>query len=97
MSFAYPRQLRILAQALFTPTGVMMPELSQAFTGDSSGDTGGNEDSVPMPLSCRVEKFLDREVELLKCREGGSCPYKQRYDGYFICVCPQYRHRYLDC
>ena len=37
---------------------------------------------------CNVEPFVDRDVELLRCREERSCAFKRKYQGQFICTCP---------
>ena len=38
--------------------------------------------------ACKVEPFVDREVQLLWCRDKRSCDYKKKYQGRFICNCP---------
>jgi hypothetical protein len=37
---------------------------------------------------CNVEPFMDRDVELLRCRDERSCALKRNYQGQFICTCP---------
>ena len=37
---------------------------------------------------CRTERFLDRDVELLRCLETRPCPHKARYARMFLCSCP---------
>jgi hypothetical protein len=36
---------------------------------------------------CNAEPFLDRDVQLLRCRDERSCPHKKNYRGFFICTC----------
>jgi hypothetical protein len=37
---------------------------------------------------CNVELFVDRDVELLRCRDERSCAFKKSYQGLYICTCP---------
>jgi len=37
---------------------------------------------------CNVEPFVDRDVELLRCRDERSCTFKRNYLGQTICTCP---------
>ena len=37
---------------------------------------------------CDVEPFVDREVQLLRCKDERSCAHKKKYQGRFICTCP---------
>jgi len=37
---------------------------------------------------CNVEPFVDRELQLLRCRDERSCAFKRNYQGQFICSCP---------
>jgi hypothetical protein len=37
---------------------------------------------------CNVEPFVDRDVELLRCRDERSCTFKRNYLGQSICTCP---------
>ena len=37
---------------------------------------------------CEVELFMDREVQLLRCRDERACAFKKSYQGMFICTCP---------
>ena len=37
---------------------------------------------------CDVEPFVDREVQLLRCKNERSCVHKKKYQGRFICTCP---------
>ena len=37
---------------------------------------------------CDVEPFVDREVQLLRCKDERSCAFKKKYLGRFICTCP---------
>lgn len=37
---------------------------------------------------CNVEPYIDRDVQLLKCRDERSCVFKKSYLGLFICTCP---------
>jgi|SRR6056300_574243 hypothetical protein len=38
--------------------------------------------------ACNAEPYLDRDVQLLRCRDERSCAYKKKYMGLFICSCP---------
>ena len=38
--------------------------------------------------ACDVEPFVDRELQLLRCKEERSCAYKRKYQGRFICSRP---------
>lgn len=38
--------------------------------------------------ACKVEPFMDRELQLLRCRDERTCAYKRSYQGQFICTCP---------
>jgi len=38
--------------------------------------------------TCRVEPFLDRDVQLLRCMDERSCAYRKNYQGRSICTCP---------
>jgi hypothetical protein len=38
--------------------------------------------------TCNVELFVDRELELLRCKEESACEFKRNYNGQFICTCP---------
>ena len=44
--------------------------------------------------ACDVEPFVDRELQLLRCKEERSCAYKRKYQGRFICSCPVNRAAY---
>lgn len=44
--------------------------------------------------ACDVEPFVDRDLQLLRCNEARSCPYKRKYQGRFICSCPVNRAAY---
>jgi hypothetical protein len=35
-----------------------------------------------------LEPFMDRDVQLLRCRDKRSCNFKKKYQGRFICTCP---------
>ena len=37
---------------------------------------------------CNVEPFVDRELQLLRCRDERSCAFKRNYQGQYICSCP---------
>ena len=37
---------------------------------------------------CNAEPFVDRDVQLLRCRDERSCAFKKKYLGQFICSCP---------
>ena len=37
---------------------------------------------------CKVEPFVDRDVQLLRCKDERSCSYKKKYQGRAICTCP---------
>ena len=37
---------------------------------------------------CKVEPFVDRDVQLLRCQDERSCAFKKKYQGRFICTCP---------
>jgi hypothetical protein len=37
---------------------------------------------------CQVEPFIDRDVQLLRCRDERSCAYRKNFQGRFICTCP---------
>ena len=37
---------------------------------------------------CDVEPFVDREVQLLRCKQERSCAFKKEYQGHSICTCP---------
>ena len=37
---------------------------------------------------CQVEPFLDRDVQVLRCRDERSCAFRRKYRGMFICSCP---------
>ena len=37
---------------------------------------------------CDEEPFVDREVQLLRCKDERSCAFKKSYQGLFICTCP---------
>jgi len=37
---------------------------------------------------CNVEPFVDRDVQLLRCKDERSCTFKKKYQGRFICTCP---------
>lgn len=37
---------------------------------------------------CNVEPFVDRDVQLLRCKDERSCAFKKKYQGRFICTCP---------
>ena len=37
---------------------------------------------------CKVEPFVDRDVQLLRCKDERSCSFKKKYQGRFICTCP---------
>lgn len=38
--------------------------------------------------ACNVEPFVDRDLELLRCKDERDCPYKRNYNRQFICSCP---------
>jgi hypothetical protein len=37
---------------------------------------------------CNVELYVDRDLQLLRCRDERSCTFKRNYQGWFICTCP---------
>jgi hypothetical protein len=37
---------------------------------------------------CQVEPFMDRDVQLLRCREERVCAFKRNYQGRHVCTCP---------
>jgi len=37
---------------------------------------------------CHVEPFMDRDVQLLRCRDERSCAFRKYYLGRHICTCP---------
>ena len=37
---------------------------------------------------CDVEPFVDREVQLLRCKDERSGAFKKKYQGWIICTCP---------
>ena len=37
---------------------------------------------------CKVEPFIDRDVQLLRCKDERSCSFKKKYQGRVICTCP---------
>ena len=37
---------------------------------------------------CNVEPFVDRDLELLRCKDERSCAFRRNYQGMFICSCP---------
>ena len=44
--------------------------------------------------ACNVELFVDRELELLRCKDERVCAFKRNYNGQFICTCPVNRASY---
>jgi hypothetical protein len=38
--------------------------------------------------ACHVELFMDRDVQLLRCRDERSCAFRKNYLGRHICTCP---------
>jgi hypothetical protein len=43
---------------------------------------------------CRVEPFVDRDVQLLRCRDRRACAFRKNYRGMSICMCPVNRASY---
>ena len=37
---------------------------------------------------CNAELYLDRDVEVLRCREERACRYRRKYLDLHICTCP---------
>lgn len=37
---------------------------------------------------CDVEPYLDRDVQLLMCKDDRSCAFRKNYQGLSICTCP---------
>ncbi len=37
---------------------------------------------------CKVEYFVDREVELARCLDSRACVYKTQYGSSLVCTCP---------
>ena len=37
---------------------------------------------------CNAELYLDRDVQLLRCRDERACAHKKRYLDLVICNCP---------
>lgn len=50
----------------------------------------GKSDMVqrPDPAVCRIDIFVDREVEITRCLASGSCPHRRSYQGNHICSYP---------
>jgi hypothetical protein len=38
--------------------------------------------------ACKVEPFVDRELQLLRCEDERNCAIKTHYLGQPICTCP---------
>jgi hypothetical protein len=43
---------------------------------------------------CNAEPYLDRDVQLLRCRDDRKCAYRKKYQGLYICSCPVNRAAY---
>jgi hypothetical protein len=39
-------------------------------------------------MVCRVEPFIDRDVQLLRCRDERQCAFKRACGRLFVCTCP---------
>ena len=37
---------------------------------------------------CNVEPFLDRDVQLLRCKCERSCAHRKKYREFSVCTCP---------
>lgn len=37
---------------------------------------------------CDVEPYLDRDVQLLRCKDDRPCAFRKNYQGLSICTCP---------
>ena len=37
---------------------------------------------------CNVEPFIDRDVQLLRCKDERACVFRKNYQGRYICTCP---------
>ena len=37
---------------------------------------------------CKVEPYLERDVQLLRCMDDRACTFKKNYKGWHICTCP---------
>ncbi len=37
---------------------------------------------------CNAEPFLDRDLQLLRCRSERSCVHRKKYRAFSICTCP---------
>ena len=53
-------------------------------------ETHGEHDyaSLSGEVACNAELFVDRELELLRCKNERVCAFKRNYDGQYICTCP---------
>jgi hypothetical protein len=40
------------------------------------------------PVCNNVEPYIDRDVQLLRCKDERSCAFKKNYQGLIICTCP---------
>lgn len=43
---------------------------------------------LPDPAVCRIDQFVDREVEITRCLASGNCPHRRAYLGNRICSYP---------
>ena len=44
---------------------------------------------LPNPAICRIDLFMDREVEVTRCLTAGICPHRRDYLGTRVCSYPK--------
>lgn len=47
-----------------------------------------SEDGSHDPTACNIQRYYDRDVELILCEESRKCQYKRSYNKMMLCTCP---------
>lgn len=50
------------------------------------------EQNICEPSNCNTEKFLYRDLELIRCLENKRCNHKRSVNQMQICDCPSMNH-----
>lgn len=61
------------------------------FIGAAMREAGKGQPAViqlPDAAVCRIEQFVDREVQISRCITPGHCPHRRAYLGNRICGYP---------
>ena len=69
--------------------------MSETSTIHDTNDMVRHLDCIKGSSTCRAERFVDRDIELIRCLETDTYRHRRLYLGMSVCACPSMKERVL--